>query len=117
MKKAMTHPDFEYFKAGVTVQKGDEVANVERYYAYPGETLLGGWAEVKRKSIKVPFRAEIPLSGFKRESKFWNSQPGPGHMIRKCAGSTVLREAFSEDFAGLYDENELGLDPANEVGA
>ena len=117
MKKAMTHPDFEYFKAGVTVQKGEEVANVERYYAYPGESLLGGWAEVKRKSIKVPFRAEIPLSGFKKESKFWNSQPGPGHMIRKCAGSTVLREAFSEDFAGLYDENELGLDPANEVGA
>jgi hypothetical protein len=38
-------------------------------------------------------------------------------MIRKCAGSTVLREAFSEDFAGLYDENELGLDPANEVAA
>ena len=116
MKKAMTHPDFEYFKAGVTVQKGEEVSNVERYYAYPGETLLGGWAEVKRKSIKVPFRAEVPLSGFKKDNRFWSSQPGPGHMIRKCAGTTVLREAFAEDFAGLYDENELGLDPANEVG-
>lgn len=115
MKKAMTHPDFQYFKAGVTVQKGDEVHNADRYYAYPGETLLGGWAETKRRSIDVPFRAEIPLSGFKKDNKFWNSQPGPGHMIRKCAGSIVLREAFAEDFSGLYDEVEMGIDPTKEI--
>lgn len=115
MKKAMSHPDFQYFKAGVTVQKGEEVQNVDRYYAYPGETLLGGWAEAKRKSIEVPFRAEIPLSGFVKDNKFWRAQPGPGHMIRKCAGSTVLREAYPEEFSGLYDEVELGVDPSKEV--
>lgn len=115
MKKAMSHPDFQYFKAGVTVQKGEEVKNVDRYYAYPGETLLGGWAEAKRKSIEVPFRAEIPLSGFVKDNKFWRAQPGPGHMIRKCAGSTVLREAYPEEFGGLYDEAELGIDPSKEV--
>ena len=115
MKKAMTNPDFQYFKAGVTVQRGEEVQNVDRYYAYPGETLLGGWAETKRRSIEVPFRAEIPLSGFKKDNKFWNSQPGPGHMIRKCAGSIVLREAFAEDFSGLYDEVEMGIDPEKEI--
>ena len=115
MKKAMSHPDFEYFKAGVTVQKGEEISNVGRYYAYPGETLIGGWAEAKRKSIEVPFRAEIPLSGFVKESRFWKAQPGPGHMIRKCAGSIVLREAYPEEFGGLYDADEMNLDPSKEV--
>jgi len=116
MKNALAHPDFESFRAGVTVKKGEEISNVERYYAYPGEELIGGWAEVKRKSMPVPFKAEIPLSGFKKDNKFWNSQPGAGHMIRKCAGGIVLREAF-EEFAGLYDEVEMGLDPSREVAA
>jgi phage recombination protein Bet len=115
LKKAMSHPDFEYFAAGVTIQKGDDVANVERYYAYPGEKLLGGWAKTKRKSISLPFYAEIPLESFIKESKFWRTMPGL--MIRKVAGSLVLREAYPDDLGGLYDEVEMGIDPSREVAA
>jgi phage recombination protein Bet len=113
LKKAMSHPDFKSFRAGVTVQKGEEVSNVERYYAYPGEKLLGGWAEIKRKFIETPFKAEIPMEGFAKESRFWKAMPGL--MIRKVAGALVLREAFPEELGGLYDVDELGIDPAKEI--
>jgi len=115
LKRAMGHPDFEYFKAGVTVIKGDLIENVAREYAYPGEELLGGWAEIKRRSISVPFRAEIPLAGNKKESKWWVQTPG--HMIRKIASSQVCREAFPDELGGLYDTDEMGLDPSREVAA
>ena len=42
LKRAEAHPDFEYLKAGVIVQKGEEVTEAERSFPYPGETLLGG---------------------------------------------------------------------------
>lgn len=116
LKKAMGNQDFKYFKAGVTVQKEDgSIENVIREYAYPGETLLGGWAEMARKSIEVPFRVEIPLAGNKKESKWWVATPG--HMIRKTASSQVSREAFPDELGGLYDVDELGIDPSKEVRA
>ena len=113
LKRAMANSDFEYFKAGATVQKGETITDERREYAYPGETLLGGWAEIKRRSISVPFYVSIPLAGNKKESHFWKDTPG--HMIRKTASSQVCREAFPEELAGLYDMDEMGMDPSKEV--
>ena len=36
-------------------------------------------------------------------------------MIRKVALVQSLREAFPEDFAGLYDQSEMGLDSIDET--
>lgn len=106
MKRAMANPDFQYFRAGIVVQRGDEIQNVERYFAYPSEKLIGGWAEVKRRSIEVPFRSDIPMQGFAKGGKFWESMPGL--MIRKVAAAIALREAFPDDLGGLYDQAEIG---------
>jgi phage recombination protein Bet len=117
LKRAEAHPDFEYLKAGVIVQKGETVEEAERSFPYPGETLLGGWCIVKRKSNAVPYKMAIDLKTFKKENKFWNQSPGAGYMIRKTAVSLDLKEAFPNDLGGLYDVDELGIDPEKEVAS
>lgn len=115
LKRAEAHPDFEYLKAGVIVQKGEDVLEAERSFPYPGETLLGGWCIVKRKSNAVPFKMAIDLKTFKKENKFWNQSPGAGYMIRKTSISLNLKEAFPNDLGNLYDVDEMGIDPEREV--
>lgn len=115
LKRAEAHPDFEYLKAGIIVQKGEDVSEVERSFPYPGEVLLGGWCIVKRKSNAVPFKMAIDLKTFKKENKFWNQSPGAGYMIRKTSISLDLKEAFPNDLGNLYDVDEMGIDPEREV--
>lgn len=116
LKKAESYANFESLKAGVIVQKGDEFQEVERSFAYPGEKLIGGWAELKRKDRSVPYRQAIALENFIKENKFWRTSPGAGHMIRKTAVSLVIKEAYPAELGGLFDETEMGgIDVAYEV--
>jgi phage recombination protein Bet len=112
-KTAEEHPQFDGFRAGIIVGKGDEILEREGTFFRKGEELLGGWAEVSRKDRKIPFKQTVSLSEFNKGMANWKTMPAT--MIRKCALVQALRECFASDLAGCYDRSEMGLDPENEI--
>ena len=53
-----------------------------------------------------PFYDEVPLEEYSTGKSSWQKMPGT--MIRKVALVHALREAFPEDFQGLYSPEEMG---------
>lgn len=104
MKRANRHPDYDGFKAGVVVMRGNEVYQKEGQLIYPNEELLGGWARVYRKNIDQDFYVEVGLREFSKNQSTWKSMPA--NMIRKVAIVNALREAFPEDLGAMYTEEE-----------
>ena len=114
-KRAAASPLCSGWAAGVVVQtaKGD-IQNRDGSMVWSGETILGGWAEIHRKDWKVPLSHTVSIDEYKKLKP--NGEPAanwrtmPGTMIRKVALAQALREAFPEDFAGLYTPEELNVD-------
>lgn len=108
VRKAEEHPEFEGFRAGLIIQNANGEIQFDREgeFLAPGETLLGGWAEVKRKEIEEPFKATVSLVEYKKDNPFWRSMPAT--LIRKVALVHALREAFADTLGGIYDESEMG---------
>lgn len=115
LKKADAHPDFEYLRAGIVVQKGDEISRAERAMLYPGEKLIGGWAEVKRKARSLPTIVEIAVDNYRQDNRFWKQTPGEPYMIRKTAITLGLKESFPSELGGLYEQDEIQADPRKEI--
>ena len=106
-KRANAHPDYEGFEAGVTFI--DRQGNVKQregsaVYAEAGEKLVGGWCRVFVKGRR-PVYDEVTLSEYSTGKSGWVRMPGT--LIRKVALVHSLREAFSQDFAGLYSQEEM----------
>lgn len=74
-------------------------------FAMPGETCVGGWAEVHDKRWSVPVRAEVAMGEYNSGRSLWKSKPMT--MIRKVALVQALREAYPDRFAGTYDAAEM----------
>ena len=111
-KRAARCKNFAGFEAGVVVQKdGCELEYRPGSLVLNGEELVGGWCDVHVAGYKVPVRAVVSMSeyvGRKKDGSVngqWQSKPAT--MIRKVAKMQALREAFPEDFAGMYSEEEL----------
>lgn len=111
-KRAARCKNFAGFEAGVVVQKdGCELEYRPGSLVLNGEELVGGWCDVHVAGYKVPVRAVVSMSeyvGRKKDGTVnsqWQSKPAT--MIRKVAKMQALREAFPEDFAGMYSEEEL----------
>lgn len=114
-KRAYRHPKFQGFQAGITVQNQQGQRLKRKGSAiYEGETVIGGWAEVYLADYQVPIYDEVSFdeyAGRKKDgtlNKTWSSKPGT--MIRKVALVHALREAFPEEFNGMYDQSEMGVD-------
>ena len=73
----------------------------------PGETLVGGWAEVHVKDRSIPAKEEVSLAEYNKGQSQWKTMPAT--MIRKVALVHALREAFPAKFSGLYDAPEMGV--------
>ncbi len=106
-KRAAANPDYEGFEAGITY--ADASAHIRQregsaYYPSVGERLVGGWCRVFVKG-KKPFYDEVALQEYNTGKSLWKSKPAT--MIRKVALVHCLREAFPDDFAGLYSEEEM----------
>lgn len=109
-RRAEEHPQFDGFRAGIIViAGGGEIVEREGAFYTPGETLSGGWAEVRHKGRSIPFRATVRLSEYDAQQGNWRKMPAT--MIRKVALVQALREAFPTAFRGLYDAAEMGMDP------
>ena len=112
MKRAEKTPGFDGFEAGVIVLSGEELIYRKGTLKLPEETLVGGYAEVYRKDRSHSYRSEVSFEEYAARKKdgTLNSQwsKKPATMIRKVALVQALREAFPENFSGLYSEEEAG---------
>jgi len=113
-KRADKLPQYDGFKAGIIVLSSDQVVHREGSFSMTSETLLGGWAEVFRKDRAKSFRNEVSLTEYARKkndgSLMSNWKSMPATMIRKVALVQSLREAFPDEFGGMYSPEEMPVD-------
>lgn len=107
MKRAENHPQYNGLKAGIIVQRGDELKKLSGAVSLPTDKLIGGWAEVYRKDRPEPSEVEIELKEFSKGQATWNQMPK--NMIRKSAIVNALREAFPETLGAMYTEDDKQL--------
>jgi len=121
LKRAEKHPQYDGCKAGVYVQKEKKLEKRIGTLFLNGETLVGGWAEVYRKDWTHP--TEISVSYREYEGKKSDGTANfqwarmPATMIRKVALAQALREAFTDEFQGMYDSSEISDEaPVYDIG-
>lgn len=120
IKRASKHPFYVGKKAGIVIQKENgETEKREGGIVKSKEIILGGWCDVYRKDYEHPITIEVGFDEYARRKKTgelmknWANMPAT--MIRKVAVAQALREAFPEDFTGLYVEEEM--DKTNSINA
>lgn len=114
-KRADALPQYDGFKAGIiVVDNSNQCQYREGSFLAPGEKLLGGWAEVFRKDRTHSFRNEVSLTEYERHKKdgslMSNWKNMPATMIRKVPLVQSLREAFPDEFGGMYSPEEMPVD-------
>lgn len=112
MKRAENHPQYNGLKAGIIVQRGDELKKLPGAVSLPNDKLIGGWAEVYRKDRPYPSEVEIELKEFSKGQATWNQMPK--NMIRKSAIVNALREAFPETLGAMYTEDDKQITGTQE---
>lgn len=113
-KRAQANPKFEGMEAGVTFLTPDgQIVQREGSMPIQGWNLIGGWCKVYVGGYRAPIYDEVAMSEYSTGKSNWAKMPGT--MIRKVAMCHALREAFPDDFQGLYGEEEMGK--AGEVVA
>lgn len=106
VKKAAANPACRGWKAGVyVVNSAGQHKQREGSMQLPNEKLVGGWAEVYREGWEVPVKETVALSEYDTGKSMWAKMPAT--MIRKVALCHALREAFPNDYAGLYSAEEM----------
>lgn len=120
LKRAEGEVNYDGFKAGIIVQDEDgEVIYRDGSFKLPGDSLVGGFAEVFRKDRDHSFRAEVSFEEYAARKKdgSLNSQwsKRPTTMIRKVALVQALREAFPGTLGGMYSAEEKGVDEPIDV--
>lgn len=107
LKRAAKCKDYEGFEAGVVVVDKEGVMHERKgSLILPGDTLVGGWARVYRKSFKVPVEIFVSREEYDKKRSTWNTMPAT--MIRKTALVNALREAFPDDLGNMYTEDDGG---------
>lgn len=124
MKRAELHPCFAGIEAGIILESGDDscpaINEREGSFYLPVELthIVGGWAKVYRTDRKVPIVAKVAFSEYVgltsqgQPNKIWGSKPAT--MIRKVAIVQALREAFTTELGGCYDQCEMGIEDVEE---
>lgn len=110
-KRAMQHPKFKGFRAGVILRRKEDIIEQEGAFTLQGDALLGGWCEVFLEGYSNPIKTTVSMSEYNKGQSSWNKIPAT--MIRKVALVQALREAFPDQLGGLYDESEMGVELAD----
>lgn len=109
-RRAANNPHYRGKEAGVCILSADG-RPVKRagscVYKDLSEKLIGGWCRVFVEG-REPEYVEVSLDEYNQHRNLWNTKPGT--MIRKVAVSQALREAFPDDFNGLYEPEEMGIE-------
>lgn len=121
LKRAVLHPQYDGKESGVIVRQMDGII-LERAGCFvdnQNETLLGGWCKVYRKDWSRPEFMSVSLdevAARKSDGSFnsnWLTKAAT--MVEKVAKVRALREAFVEEFGGMYIDDELDSKPAEKV--
>jgi phage recombination protein Bet len=113
LKRAFSIPAFDGIRAGLIIQRGNEVLEVEGAFSLKSDLVLGAWATVFVKEKKHPFVVKISIAEYDRNQSTWKTMPCT--MIRKVAMVHALREAFPTDLGALYIEEEASAVSASNV--
>ncbi len=118
-KRAARCDRYKGFDAGVIVYSSEKgLENRTGTVVLPDEQLVGGWAEVYVEGYEKPVKSAVSLDEYigRKKDGTANSQwaSKPATMIRKVAKMQALREAFPDNFEGMYSAEELNVDePVN----
>ena len=104
MKRAEACETYEGFKAGIIIQRGEDVVESEGCFMLPNDQLVGAWAEVHRTDRKFPTIAKVSLKEYDKKQSTWNEKPST--MLRKVALVQALREAFPTQLGAMYVQEE-----------
>ena len=114
-KRANRNAQYAGKLAGVIVRNLETGVVTERegtFFTADTEELVGGWAKVFIKGHDQPEYASVSFNEYagRKADGSLNSQwaSKPGTMIRKVAVVQALREAFPEDYEGMYAPEEMG---------
>ncbi len=115
LKRAVLNPHYDGMRSGIVVtDENGEIIERKGTFKLPGETLVGGWAEVFRKDwvhsiySSVSLEEAIQKKGNGEPNSNWSKQPAT--MIEKVAKVRALREAFVEDLSGMYEAEEMNVE-------
>lgn len=107
VRTACAQETFDGMQAGVVIVKSD--GSMERregsLVGNTTERLVGGWAKVYVKNRQIPSYSEVSLGEYSTGKNLWASKPAT--MIRKVALVQAIREAYPEQFGGIYDRDEM----------
>lgn len=115
-KREARNSDAEGHVAGIIVVnlKKEVEQRSGTFYLKGKEQLVGGWAKAYRKNKKFPTEITVTLDEYigKKADGQTNSNwtQRPATMIRKVALVQALREAYPEEFEGLYVAEEMNVD-------
>lgn len=122
-KRAASLKECKGFEAGVIVKNTQGLEYRKGTLTLEDEELVGGWAKVYRQDWDIALEITVSMSEYLRRKSdgtpmsTWAAMPAT--MIRKVALVQALREAFPEDFGGMYSPEEMPVDvnqlPTNEI--
>lgn len=90
LRIANSHPQFD----GIEVE-----------FERQGGQFLSCTARVYRKDRRFPAVGTAYMSEYQKPSPIWKQMPSV--MLRKCALSLAIREAFIQELGGLYTQEEM----------
>lgn len=111
-KRAERNAKYKGKAAGIIIQTKDgKIEYRDGTLHLKDETIVGGWAKIfidgrEPEMTTVSFDEYVGKKKDGTVNSQWASKPAT--MIRKVAVVQALREAFPEDFGGLYSPEEMG---------
>jgi phage recombination protein Bet len=105
MKRGESSPQYKGYRAGVILVRGKDIVYEQGSFFLPGDTLVGGWAEVYRSDREHPITARVRLAEYNSGKSTWQAKPAT--MIRKVAIAQAFREAFPFAVEGMYTPEEM----------
>lgn len=113
LKRAVLNPNYDGMESGVIIENKDTLEIIERpgTFVPNNYNLVGGWAKVYVKNRTHPSYTSVNLNEVaqtKKDGTLNSNWAGkPATMVEKVAKVRALREAFVEDLAGMYEEEEF----------
>ncbi len=108
IKRAEGNENYDGFRAGIIVKRGEHILELEGAFKLPTDVLLGGWAEVYRSDRKHVFVEKVSLEDYDKNRSTWSQIKCS--MIRKVALNHALREAFPAQLGSIYTREELNIE-------
>ena len=106
LKRAESNPKYSGYQAGVVVLRDGEPVELQGSLVYrDSDTLIGGWAEVRRKDWDIPLKVTVSLKEYNKRQAQWNERPAT--MIEKVALGQGLRRVFPQEVGRLFERQEL----------